>query len=246
MKQNFELYTKEDQHVWNLLFERQWNNLQEKGSTVYLKSLSEMQDVINKDELPHFQKINQWFEGRTGWSINVVPGLIPVNDFFELLSKKKFCSSTWLRSIKNMDYLEEPDMFHDIFGHIPLLADPVFSSFMEAFGKLGVENKENELIVLQLQRLYWFTIEFGVINEQTIKSYGAGIMSSFGETNHVASGKVNFKPFDIQEIIQTPFKTDEIQTTYFVLESFEQLIDSIPFMRNEIKKTKKLELWNGN
>jgi hypothetical protein len=142
--------------------------------------------------------LDKWFENRTAWKIEVVPGLIPVDDFFELLAQKKFCSSTWLRKMEQLDYLEEPDMFHDIFGHIPLLSNALFSDFMQKFGKLGVAAKGDDEQILKLQRLYWFTIEFGMIGSDDPKIYGAGICSSFGETNRSINktiSKVQYEKF---------------------------------------------------
>jgi len=227
MKQSFNNYTAADREVWKILFGRQKLNLETKGSKAYTESLLRMSPVLNAEHLPNFDLIGKWFKEHTGWSIAVVPGLIPVDEFFEHLAHKRFCSSTWLRNIKNLDYLEEPDMFHDIFGHIPLLSDPVFSSFMQQFGKLGVQHANKKEVVIQLQRLYWFTIEFGVIHEEKIRSYGAGIMSSFGETNHVEAGHVEFLPFSLEEIIETDFRTDSVQQKYFILQSFDQLFGSI-------------------
>ncbi len=232
MKQNMNSYTEEDKKVWNLLFNRQLENLKSKGAGDYLNSLKLMEPVLNGDAIPEFTVMNQWFESQTGWKIEVVPGLIPVEDFFELLAQKRFCSSTWLRSLKNLDYLEEPDMFHDTFGHIPLLANTVFSEFVYAFGKLGKEFIHDKEKLVQLQRLYWFTIEFGVIKENGVnKSYGAGIISSFGETNQIAEGLANFIPFDIETILNKPFRTDVMQEDYFVIDSLVQLYESLKEVR---------------
>ena len=157
----------------------------------------------------------------------MVPGLIPVEDFFNLLAQKKFCSSSWLRSMNSLDYLEEPDMFHDIFGHIPLLSNEVFSAFAHEFGVIGKRFAGNEQAMVMLQRLYWFTIEFGVILEEQIKSYGAGIMSSFGETNRIANRECTFLDFDIQRVLRKEFRTDVMQEEYFVIDSFEMLYNSL-------------------
>lgn len=165
MKQLYENYTKEDLDVWKILFERQIENLKNKASKDYLQALDEMQSVLNASKLPNFEEINQWFTNKTGWSIVCVPGLIPVDDFFELLAEKKFPSSTWLRSMEKLDYLEEPDMFHDVFGHIPLLSQNEYSDFIHQFGKLGKSMILQEEKLQMLQRLYWFTIEFGLIRE---------------------------------------------------------------------------------
>lgn len=238
MQQRYEKYTEEDLKIWNLLFTRQEENLQNKASQSYLDALEHMKPVLNAQEIPNFNKINQWFENETGWQIECVPGLIPVEDFFELLSKKRFCSSTWLRSMENLDYLEEPDMFHDTFGHVPLLCNPVFSKFMEAFGKLGVAMKEDAERVIQLQRLYWFTIEFGLIHENTTKIYGAGIASSFGETNLSIGNTVEVATFDLKTILNQTFETDHVQNLYFKIDSYEQLFEAIVALEKEWKEKK--------
>lgn len=227
MKQQYEQYSKQDVEIWKLLFSRQIDNLQNKASNIYLEALEKMKPVLNEQEIPNFNKLNQWFKNETGWQMECVPGLIPVTDFFELLSQKKFCSSTWLRSLKNLDYLEEPDMFHDIFGHVPLLSNAVFSDFMHEFGKLGVKMKNDPVRLIQLQRLYWFTIEFGLINENGYKIYGAGIASSFGESNLSLGNTVQTSAFDIETIINKSFETDHVQNHYFIINSYEQLFEAI-------------------
>lgn len=238
MKQRYEKYTQEDLKIWNLLFKRQEENLQNKASQTYLDALAQMKPVLNANEIPNFKKINAWFENETGWQIECVPGLIPVEDFFELLSQKKFCSSTWLRTMENLDYLEEPDMFHDVFGHIPLLCNPIFSDFMEAFGKLGVAIKNDSQKVLQLQRLYWFTIEFGLIKEKSTQIYGAGIASSFGETNLSLGETVEVVPFDLKTILNQPFETDHVQNLYFSIDSYDQLFEAITHLQTDWTKKK--------
>jgi phenylalanine-4-hydroxylase len=226
-------YTSEDLKVWRTLFERQQANLQSKVCNEYQVALENMSDVLHAHEIPNFSKIDEWFEDKTGWKIKVVPGLIPVDDFFELLANKMFCSSTWLRSMSQLDYLEEPDMFHDIFGHIPLLSNPVFSDFMQTFGTLGARLKHDQNAVRQLQRLYWYTIEFGMIQIQQPKIYGAGIISSFGETNRSMLHDVRKTPFEMDQILEKPFKTDEIQNEYICIDSFEQLFSSIQALNSE-------------
>ena len=228
MKQKYENYTSADLEVWNILFKRQINNLQDKACSAYLDALTRMEDVLNPNELPHFEKINNWFKNQTGWQIQCVPGLIPVTDFFVLLAQKKFPSSTWLRSKDKLDYLEEPDMFHDIFGHIPLLSDKNYSEFMLEFGKLGNAFLENENHLKALQRLYWFAIEFGLIKENnTTKIYGAGILSSYGESISSIQKSDHHLQFDIEQILVTEFCTSEMQSDYFVMNDLFQLNQSI-------------------
>jgi phenylalanine-4-hydroxylase len=237
MKQLYNNYTENDHLVWNTLFNRQKKNLKEKACEEYLDCLEEMSDCFTPDHIPIFDKVNELLLSKTGWSIEVVKGLIPVEDFFELLAQKKFCSSTWLRGMHQLDYLEEPDMFHDTFGHLPLLVNPIFAAFMEEFGKTGCEHKNDPVIVKQLQRLYWFTIEFGLIGKGERKIYGAGIISSFGEANHIFEKQLDIRPFVMEEILQQDFRTDVIQTTYFSLDSFEQLFDQMNQLRKSLSIT---------
>lgn len=227
MKQQFEKYTAEDFKVWKTLFERQEMNIKDKSCKEYLDCLTDLKPVLNASSIPDFSDLNDVLFQETGWSIEVVPGLIPVNHFFELLSKKKFCSSTWLRSMEQLDYIEEPDMFHDIFGHIPLFMNKDFGDFAQKMGEVGVRFKDSEDILIELQRIYWFSIEFGLLKGEQPKIYGAGILSSFGETNYVYESNVEIIPFNIKEVVSTYFCNSEIQTKYFLLDSFEDLFKSI-------------------
>ncbi|MCH2223619.1 MAG: phenylalanine 4-monooxygenase [Crocinitomicaceae bacterium] len=227
MKQQFEKYTEQDHKVWNILFERQAENLKDKACQAYLDALETMAPVLNSNQVPKFTELNEWFVENTNWEIECVPGLISVDKFFCLLADRKFPSSTWLRRMDQLDYLEEPDMFHDIFGHVPLLSNPVFSAFMVAFGELGKLFLHDEHRLIQLQRLYWFTIEFGLIKESGMKIYGAGIASSFGESNSSLFGDAERIDFDIEIVLNTAFKNDEVQTKYFVIENFDELFLSI-------------------
>lgn len=227
MKQAFEKYTKTDHQVWETLFTRQVENLQDKACKEYLDCLAQMQSVLYAQKVARFEELNQWFQSTTGWEIACVPGLIPVDEFFALLAQKKFCSSTWLRKPEQLDYLEEPDMFHDIFGHIPLLAHPTYSQFIHEFGRLGHAFRNDSAKVIMLQRLYWFTIEFGLIEQQGLKIYGAGILSSKGESDLSISTAKTHLPFDIDRVMEKSFYTDRIQNEYFVIESFEQLFAAL-------------------
>ncbi len=228
MRQEYDKYTAEDLKVWRTLFERQVENLQDKACSAYLQCLDDMAEVLNAKSIPNFEKLNTWLLSKTGWQIEVVPGMIPVDEFFDLLSQKKFCSSTWLRSWEQLDYLDEPDMFHDIFGHVPLLANDVFSDFVLEFAKMGKAAIGNEQKLIELQRLYWFTIEFGLIKEQDrLEIYGAGIISSFGESKTSIADDMTHHVYDIETILQKPFVNNEPQTEYFVIDSLEQLYESI-------------------
>jgi phenylalanine-4-hydroxylase len=237
MKQQFENYTAEDFKVWKTLFERQEDNLKNKSCREYLDCLTALKPVLNAESIPRFEELNQVLGAKTGWTIEVVPGLIPVDQFFELLSQNKFCSSTWLRSMKQLDYLEEPDMFHDIFGHIPLFMNKDFGNFAQRMGEIGVRFKDSEKVLVELQRLYWFTIEFGLLKGDEPQIYGAGIMSSFGETNYIYDSGVEIIPFNIKEVVNTYFCNSEIQTKYFLLDSFDDLFKSIDVYEESLTLT---------
>ncbi|UOB18168.1 phenylalanine 4-monooxygenase [Abyssalbus ytuae] len=226
--QDYQNYTKENLQVWRILFERQVENLKNKACVEYLESIDILSDVLNADEIVNFEKLDKKFNSLTGWSIEVVDGLIPVDEFFELLSRKKFPSSTWLRKKDQLDYLEEPDMFHDIFGHVPQLVQKDYSNFMQKFGEIGYKNKDNPEYVKQLQRLYWYTIEFGLLSENgKRKIYGAGIISSYKETNHIFETDIEVIPYNIKQIMDTEFIISDIQSHYFEIESYKQLYTSL-------------------
>ena len=232
MRQEYSNYKASDFEVWKILFERQKENLQDKVCAEYLECLDLFSPCLNANEVPDFRKINELFKDYTGWEIHVVPGLIPVEEFLLLLADKKFSSSTWLRSMDKLDYLEEPDMFHDIFGHIPLLLNPIFSEYVHDFGKLGKSKIDDPEYIIQMQRLYWYTIEFGLMRQNDeLKIFGAGIVSSYGETNGIHSPNIKKLNYQIEEVVQTDFYTDAIQDKYFVANSMEELFSSLDFLK---------------
>lgn len=239
MKQEYDKYTSEDHEVWKILFERQVDNLQNKACAEYLTSLTEMKDVIHANKVPDFREVDEILMEKNGWSIYVVPGLIPVKDFFQLLAEKKFCSSTWLRKKSQLDYLEEPDMFHDTFGHIPLLMDPQYTGFVQKMGEMGVKYAEDENKILALQRLYWFTIEFGLIQQSGTKIYGAGILSSYGESNHIYDNNITIENFDLNSIYNRSFVNSEIQQHYFELDQYQTIYESVDQIENALELIKQ-------
>ena len=163
MKQNMSKYTDTDLKTWNYLFEHQYSNIHEKVCWEYLDCLQQLSEALNPHEIPDFKKLNSILYLKTGWTVHIVPGLIEASDFFHHLKNKRFCSSTWLRSEDELHYIEEPDMFHDIFGHIPLFMNQDYADFAQRIGELAFKWKDDEHKLSQIQRLYWFTIEFGVI-----------------------------------------------------------------------------------
>lgn len=227
MKQIYGNYTNEDFEVWKILYNRQMENLPKAASAAYLDGLTKVEFV--ESEIPKFEETNKALEALTGWKLAVVPGIVPDYTFFELMSNKRFPATTWLRKMKELDYLEEPDMFHDVFAHVPLLSNQAFVNFLEALSNIGLKYVGNDYAIEILSRIYWFTVEFGLIEEESgLRIYGAGILSSAGETKFSLSEQPPKHDFNVQEIANTPFRKDVFQEDYFVIQSYEQLYNSIP------------------
>ena len=227
MKQNWNSYTTEEHETWNILYSRQEKNLIGKVWSPFHEALRDA--MILPETIPRFEDVERALKNSTRWEIEVVPGIIPVKNFFDLLAAKRFCSSTWLRRRNQLDYLEEPDMFHDTFGHIPLLAHDGYSRFVREFGTLGQRYHNHPEAVLLLERLYWFTIEFGLVHEEdTTRVLGAGIISSFGETNHVYNDPVEIHPFTVENVLLTPFRNDRVQQLYFEAPDADAVFNCIP------------------
>lgn len=242
MKQHYDQYTLEDHTIWNILFDRQIQNLQGKSCQAYLDCVDRLSPEMAPSQVPDFGPLERRLQAETGWRIEVVKGLIPVEDFFQLLAEKRFCSSTWLRSREQLDYLEEPDMFHDTFGHIPLLIDPTYAAFMERFGQIGVNHLNDPAMLTALQRLYWFTVEFGLMKgEAHTEIYGAGILSSFGESNHIYNDPIEVLPYDIEAVIHNHFVNSEIQMRYYEISTFEDLYHSLDRLEAIAKEGLDLE-----
>ena len=231
-------YTAEDFNVWKILFNRQMEFINEHASKDFIKAIDAI--GFTPERIPDFDDVNQRLSKLTGWKIVTVPCISPPKAFFQHLAKKEFTATCWIRKIAELDYLEEPDMFHDVFAHTPLLTNTDYVTFFQAMGDMAVQHIDNLEIVTMLQRLYWFTIEFGLINEDgENKMYGAGIISSKGETLHALSDRPRKKQFEISEIMAHDFRTDVIQEEYYVIDSFAQLKNAIPQIRAEVQKLQK-------
>tara|TARA_B110000008_G_scaffold137357_1_gene139328 strand:- start:604 stop:1335 length:732 start_codon:yes stop_codon:yes gene_type:complete len=232
-KQIYSNYSAEDFKVWELLYLKQLNLLKGVVSQAFLKGLDLLD--FNSSKIPDFNDVNKKLKKLTSWQIKTVSNIAEPVYFFSCLSKKQFTSTCWLRNIKEIDYLEEPDMFHDVFGHIPLLSNHVYSDFFQKLGKLSLEFLDDDFKIKQLQRLYWFTIEFGLIkNQDTFDIYGAGIISSEKEIKNVYSENSIKKPFNLSEILKQDFIIDKVQKIYFFIDSFDQLLNSVDQIRNLI------------
>jgi phenylalanine-4-hydroxylase len=221
--QNYAAYTAQDHDTYRQLFERQSALVPGLACDEFIAALP-LLGV--KDRIPRFEEINARLRPATGWEVVAVPGLIPEVPFFTLLANRKFPVTDWIRTPEEMDYIVEPDVFHDMFGHVPLLFNPVFAEHMQAYGAGGL--KAHGLGACeQLSRLYWYTIEFGLVRQADgLRAYGAGILSSSGELQHsVRSPAPQRLLLDVLRCMRTRYKIDSYQQTYFVIDSFQQLFD---------------------
>ena len=214
-------YTDEEHAVWHDLIIRQRPIVEKYACPEYLAALELMK--FPTDRIPQCDEVSAVLKKHTGWEVAPVPALIPFGEFFALLADKKFPAASFIRSREDMDYLQEPDIFHEIFGHTPLLTDPRFAEFTHAYGKAGVRARKEDHV--KLARLYWFTVEFGLIHTaKGLKTYGAGIVSSYGETPYsIDSDKPLRKPFDPIDALRTPYRIDIFQTVYFIINSLDDM-----------------------
>ena len=235
MTQEYSNYTPEDLEVWGILFNRQTKQLESIASKAYFEGIKKIN--FSADKIPNYVETNVILQELTGWQIHVVPGLIGNRPFFELMQNKRFCASTWLRKREQLDYLEEPDMFHDIFGHVPMLSNQSVCHFLEELARIALRFVENEESIEYIARLYWYTIEFGLIKENgELKIYGAGILSSSGESVYSTQSPVPQRfTYQVNQIFDTPFIKDHFQEQYFVIDSYQQLFDSIPAIEKELE-----------
>lgn len=224
IEQRWSLYTDDEHSIWRDLYERQIEVLQNRAVPEFYEGLSALN--LNEGGIPDFGKINEKLMDMTGWQVISVPHLIPDDIFFEHLANRRFPAGRFIRTREQMDYLQEPDIFHDVFGHVPLLTQPVFANYMEAYGKGGIRALKWDCLK-NLARLYWYTVEFGLMrNDDGFQIYGAGIVSSRTESVFsVDSPSPNRIHFDLERVMQTDYKIDDFQQVYFAINSFEELFD---------------------
>jgi phenylalanine-4-hydroxylase len=221
--QDWAAYTALEHQTWDTLFERQSGMLRGRASEAFLKAV----DVLRLDRagIPDFDRLNERLAGLTGFQVVAVPGLVPDAVFFDHLAHRRFVAGRFIRRPDQLDYLEEPDVFHDVFGHVPMLADPVFADYMQAYGEGGLRAQSLHAID-RLARLYWYTVEFGLVREaQGLRLYGAGIVSSYGESVFALDDPSPHRlGFDLMRVMRTRYRIDDYQQTYFVIDSFGDLL----------------------
>ena len=225
VEQPWDDYSAGDHAVWKTLYQRQRELLVGRACDEFLAAQDAM--GMAPDVIPKFSEINRVLDAATGWTLIGVEGLLPELDFFDHLANRRFPVTWWIRRPDQIDYIAEPDLFHDLFGHVPLLMNPVFADYMTAYGRGGVKAHAIGPEALQnLTRLYWYTVEFGLINTADgLRIYGAGIVSSKGESLHsLEAAAPNRIGFDLERIMRTRYRIDTYQKTYFVIDGFEQLM----------------------
>jgi phenylalanine-4-hydroxylase len=224
--QHWERFSAEEHRVWDLLFARQKDQLHGRVVRAFEEGLDVL--ALSRPGIPELSELNDRLHARTRWEVVSVPGLVPDDIFFAHLSKRRFPAGNFIRSASQLDYLEEPDVFHDVFGHVPLLANPAVADFMQALGEAGLAALRKGDIH-RLSRLYWYTVEFGLAREDgALKIYGAGIASSFQESAYSLESAVPRRlAFDLSRVLRTRYRSDALQLCYFVVDSFEDLLRRI-------------------
>lgn len=223
--QDWKAYTAEEHGVWRALYHRQADLLKDRATPEFVDGLNGL--AIAADGVPDFRRLNEALGRATGWRIVAVSGLVPDAIFFDHLANRRFPATCFIRKPEEMDYLEEPDVFHDVFGHVPLLMNPIFADYMQAYGQGGLKALKLDSLH-HLARLYWYTVEFGLIrNGDGLRIYGAGILSSKGESVYsMDDPKPNRIGFDLMRVMRTDYRIDSFQETYFVIDSFEELFEA--------------------
>lgn len=220
--QDFESYTPAEHRMWDQLYKQQTEMLPGYAAEAFLKGLEALD--LGRGGIPHFERMSDELEKITGWRVVAVPGLVPDAVFFEHLANKRFPAGNFIRTPEQINYIQEPDVFHDVFGHVPMLTNPVFADYMQAYGQGGLRSLNFDCLK-NLAALYWYTVEFGLIKENgDLRIYGAGIVSSRTESMFsVDDPSPNRIAFDLERLMATDYRIDDFQQTYFVIDSYEQL-----------------------
>ena len=222
--QNWERYTATEHQTWTTLYERQAALLPNRACNDFLRGLQALD--FYSGGIPDFRRLSEKLMRLTGWQVVAVPGLVPEDIFFEHLAHRRFPAGNFIRRPDQLDYLEEPDVFHDVFGHVPMLTNPIFADYMQAYGQGGLRAQQFGHLG-NLARLYWYTVEFGLLNTpEGLRIYGAGIVSSRTETIFALEDpSPNRIGFNLKRVLRTPYRIDDFQQNYFVIDSLQSLLD---------------------
>jgi phenylalanine-4-hydroxylase len=229
--QRWEHYSAQDHAVWKTLFERQTALLPGLACAAFVEGMRQL--PISEHGIPNFAELSEVLQPQTGWQVVAVPGLVPDEVFFEHLANRRFPSGNFIRGANQLDYLQEPDVFHDVFGHVPMLMHPVMADFIQLYGEAGLRAQRIGKLT-ELARVYWYTVEFGLVKERVqgaqgaedaMRIYGAGIASSFTESGFsVQSASPHRIGFELERVMRTKYRIDDFQECYFVLDSLDDLL----------------------
>lgn len=230
-------YSNEENEVWKTLYDRQIKLLNGRACKEFIEGVHALE--LTDKEIPQLPVVSKKLNAMTGWSVAPVKALISFKEFFELLANRQFPAATFIRLREHLDYLKEPDIFHEIFGHCPLLTNKPFAEFTKRVGDIGLSMNKEERVMLA--RLYWFTVEFGLIREpQGLRIYGGGILSSKGESIYALESDIPMRlPFDLLTVLRTTYRYDEMQKNYFIIDSFEELFSLVSVDLKEIFREAK-------
>jgi len=239
IEQDYSVYTTEQHSVWAELVRRRMPQLEQHAALEYLDGFETL--CLPYDRLPNLAAVSAKLERRTGWNATPVSGFMPAPAFFEMLAARRFPTTTWLRDRHSLEYTPEPDVFHDVFGHVPMHAHPVFADFLAHYGQVCSGIKD-EAILERIGRVFWYTVEFGLIRQNgEIKVYGSGLISSNGECSNVIGGGCAVRNFDLDEVLGTPVKVDQMHHLLFAIESFEQIYEAMRTIEFRISRGSRLD-----
>jgi phenylalanine-4-hydroxylase len=230
--QDWAAYPPEAHEVWSILYRRRMGTLKENGSRLFLDGA----DIIGLEanQVPNLAEVNTVLEARTGWNAVPVTGFLPAREFFLCLAMRRFPTTVTVRPMEKLDYLQEPDIFHDVFGHVPLHADPVFADFLQKFGAVAARARSEDETTW-MARLFWFTVEFGLIRDHgETKVYGSGLISSAADAENALGPNCDRRDFDIEAVISQDFEIDRLQDVLFVVDDFEQLFEAVRIMEERL------------
>jgi len=237
--QDYAAYTTGQHGTWAELVRRRMPQLEQHAAQEYLDGFDAL--CLPYDRLPSLAAVSAKLERRTGWNATPVSGFMPAPAFFEMLAARRFPTTTWLRGRDSLDYTPEPDIFHDVFGHVPMHAHPVFADFLATYGQLCARIQD-EAILERIGRVFWYTVEFGLIRQHgQVKVYGSGLISSNGECSNLLAGGCTVRPFNLDEVLRTPVKVDEMNRLLFAIESFDEIYEAMRTLAARIDRGSRLD-----
>jgi phenylalanine-4-hydroxylase len=236
--QDYAAYTEEQHAVWAELVRRRMPQIEEHAAEEYLEGFEYLD--LPYDRLPNLRALSAKLQRRTGWNTTAVSGFMPGPAFFEMLAARRFPTTTWLRGRDSLEYTPEPDIFHDVFGHVPMHAHPVFADFLATYGQLCARI-DDEAILERIGRVFWYTVEFGLIRQDgKVRVYGSGLISSNGECSNVLHAGCAVKPFVLDEVMRTPVKVDEMHKLLFAIESFDEIYEAVRELEARVDRGERL------